>query len=63
MERLATKVRHLQRTEVLKRKNISRKAKGSLAMPHKRNPVLTENWSGAAGARYGGASHGKCRAV
>src|SRR4029079_9877905 len=43
-ERLATEIRHLQRTEVLEAEEFfSEKQKGSSAMPHKRNPVLSEN--------------------
>jgi adenylosuccinate lyase len=49
IERLATEVRHLQRTEVLEaEENFSPGQKGSSAMPHKRNPVLTENLTGLA---------------
>ena len=49
MERLATEVRHLQRTEVLEAEEyFSPGQKGSSAMPHKRNPVLTENLTGLA---------------
>ncbi len=49
MERLAIEVRHLQRTEVLEAEEFfSEKQKGSSAMPHKRNPVLTENLTGLA---------------
>ncbi len=49
MERLATEVRHLQRTEVLEAEEFfSEGQKGSSAMPHKRNPVLTENITGLA---------------
>src|SRR3954465_15977447 len=48
-ERLATEVRHLQRTEVLEAEEFfSAGQKGSSAMPHKRNPVLTENLTGLA---------------
>src|SRR6056300_1178498 len=48
-ERLATEVRHLQRTEVLEAEEyFSSGQKGSSAMPHKRNPVLTENITGLA---------------
>jgi adenylosuccinate lyase len=48
-ERLATEVRHLQRTEVLEAEEyFSPGQKGSSAMPHKRNPVLTENITGLA---------------
>ncbi|WP_341990288.1 adenylosuccinate lyase [Azorhizobium sp. AG788] len=49
MERLATEIRHLQRTEVLEAEEyFSEAQKGSSAMPHKRNPVLTENITGLA---------------
>ena len=49
VERLATEIRHLQRTEVLEAEEFfSEGQKGSSAMPHKRNPVLTENLSGLA---------------
>jgi adenylosuccinate lyase len=49
MERLAIEIRHLQRTEVLEAEEFfSEKQKGSSAMPHKRNPVLTENLTGLA---------------
>ena len=49
IERLATEVRHLQRTEVLEAEEFfSKGQKGSSAMPHKRNPVLTENLTGLA---------------
>jgi adenylosuccinate lyase len=49
MERLATEIRHLQRTEVLEVEEFfSEGQKGSSAMPHKRNPVLTENVTGLA---------------
>jgi adenylosuccinate lyase len=48
-ERLATEVRHLQRTEVLEVEEFfSEGQKGSSAMPHKRNPVLSENVTGLA---------------
>ena len=47
IERLATEVRHLQRTEVLEAEEFfSPGQKGSSAMPHKRNPVLSENLTG-----------------
>lgn len=47
IERLATEIRHLQRTEVLEAEEyFSKGQKGSSAMPHKRNPVLTENLTG-----------------
>src|SRR5436853_2434658 len=49
MERLAIEVRHLQRTEVLEAEEFfSEGQKGSSAMPHKRNPVLSENITGLA---------------
>jgi len=49
VERLATEVRHLQRTEVLEVEEFfSEGQKGSSAMPHKRNPVLSENVTGLA---------------
>ncbi len=48
-ERLATEIRHLQRTEVLEAEEFfSQGQKGSSAMPHKRNPVLSENVVGLA---------------
>jgi len=47
VERLATEIRHLQRTEVLEVEEFfSEGQKGSSAMPHKRNPVLSENLTG-----------------
>ena len=47
IERLATEIRHLQRTEVLEAEEFfSPGQKGSSAMPHKRNPVLSENLTG-----------------
>ena len=49
VERLATEVRHLQRTEVMEAEEFfSEGQKGSSAMPHKRNPVLAENLTGLA---------------
>ncbi len=49
IERLATEIRHLQRTEVLEAEEFfSKGQKGSSAMPHKRNPVLSENLTGLA---------------
>jgi len=49
IERLAIEIRHLQRTEVLEAEEFfSKGQKGSSAMPHKRNPVLTENLTGLA---------------
>jgi len=48
-ERLATEIRHLQRTEVLEVEEFfSKGQKGSSSMPHKRNPVLSENITGLA---------------
>ena len=47
IERLATEIRHLQRSEVMEAEEyFSEKQKGSSAMPHKRNPVLSENLAG-----------------
>src|SRR5262249_603320 len=49
LERLAIEIRHLQRTEVLEAEEFfSEKQKGSSAMPHKRNPVLSANVTGLA---------------
>jgi adenylosuccinate lyase len=49
IERLAIEIRHLQRTEVLEaEESFAEGQKGSSAMPHKRNPVLTENLTGLA---------------
>jgi adenylosuccinate lyase len=49
LERLATEIRHLQRTELLEASEFfSEGQKGSSAMPHKRNPVLSENLTGLA---------------
>ncbi len=49
LERLAVEIRHMQRTEVLEAEEFfSEGQKGSSAMPHKRNPVLTENVTGLA---------------
>jgi len=49
IERLAIEIRHLQRSEVLEAEEFfSEKQKGSSAMPHKRNPVLSENITGLA---------------
>ncbi len=49
IERLAVEIRHLQRTEVLEaEEHFAPGQKGSSAMPHKRNPVLTENLTGLA---------------
>ena len=66
IERLATEIRHLQRTEVLEAEEyFSPGQKGSSAMPHKRNPVLTENLTGLARMvrGYVDAGAGECRAV
>ena len=49
IERLATEIRHLQRTEVAEVEEFfGKKQKGSSAMPHKKNPILTENLTGLA---------------
>ena len=49
LEKMAIEIRHLQRTEVLEAEEpFTRKQKGSSAMPHKRNPILSENVSGLA---------------
>jgi len=49
MERIAVEVRHMQRTEVLEAEEFfSKGQKGSSAMPHKRNPILSENLTGQA---------------
>ena len=49
VERLATEIRHLQRTEVMEAEEyFAPGQKGSSAMPHKRNPVLSENLTGLA---------------
>ncbi len=49
LERLATEIRHLQRTEVLEvEEGFAKGQKGSSAMPHKKNPILSENVSGLA---------------
>ena len=49
VERLATEIRHLQRTEVMEAEEFFAEGqKGSSAMPHKRNPVLAENLTGLA---------------
>ncbi len=49
IERLATEIRHLQRSEVREAEEFfSQGQKGSSAMPHKRNPILTENLTGLA---------------
>ena len=47
IERIATEIRHLQRTEVYEvQEYFSKKQKGSSAMPHKKNPILSENLTG-----------------
>ena len=49
IERFAVEIRHLQRTELLEvEEKFNSKQKGSSAMPHKRNPVLSENLTGLA---------------
>ncbi len=49
IENIATEIRHMQRTEVLEaEEHFTKGQKGSSAMPHKRNPVLTENLTGLA---------------
>ena len=49
IERFATEIRHLQRTEVLEVEEFfGKKQKGSYAMPHKKNPILSENLTGLA---------------
>ena len=49
IERVATEIRHLQRSEVYElQENFSKDQKGSSAMPHKKNPVLSENLTGLA---------------
>ena len=66
IERLATEIRHLQRTEVLEAEEyFAPGQKGSSAMPHKRNPVLTENLTGLARMVRAAvdAGAGECRAV
>ena len=66
IERVAIEIRHLQRTEVREAEEyFSPGQKGSSAMPHKRNPVLTENLTGLARivARHGGAGAGERRVV
>ena len=66
IERLAIEIRHLQRTEVLEAEEFfSEGQKGSSAMPHKRNPVLTENLTGLARLVRGmaDAGDGECRAL
>ena len=49
IERVATEIRHLQRTEVYElQEYFSKNQKGSSAMPHKKNPILSENLTGLA---------------
>ena len=49
IERVATEIRHLQRTEIYELQEFfSKKQKGSSAMPHKKNPILSENLTGLA---------------
>ena len=49
IERVATEIRHCKRTEIYELQEFfSKKQKGSSAMPHKKNPILTENLSGLA---------------
>jgi len=49
IEKISTEIRHLQRTEVLEvEENFSKGQKGSSAMPHKRNPIITERMCGMA---------------
>ncbi|MDZ7721364.1 MAG: adenylosuccinate lyase [candidate division KSB1 bacterium] len=49
IEKIAVEIRHLQRTEVLEaEESFAKKQKGSSAMPHKRNPIASENLSGLA---------------
>ena len=49
IERVATEIRHLQRTEVYELQEFfSKSQKGSSAMPHKKNPILSENLTGLA---------------
>ena len=53
IERVATEIRHLQRTEVYELQEFfSKKQKGSSAMPHKKNPILSENLTGLATVSY-----------
>ncbi len=54
LDKFATEIRHLQRTEVLEAEEFfSKGQKGSSAMPHKRNPVLSENLSGLSRLLWG----------
>ena len=66
LERLAIEIRHLQRTEVLEAEEyFSPGQKGSSAMPHKRNPVLTRKYHGpgAHGEQLCHPGDGECGAV
>jgi len=59
IERFATEIRHLQRSEVGEAREAFRKGqKGSSAMPHKRNPIASENLTGVARVLRGYASAG-----
>jgi len=59
LEKIATEIRHLQRTEVLEAEEyFSKGQKGSSAMPHKRNPIASENICGQARIMRGNASAG-----
>jgi len=63
IEKFAIQVRHWQRTEVYEAEEFFAKGqKGSSAMPHKRNPILTENITGLARIirAYSIPAHGKC---
>ena len=64
IERFATELRHLQRTELREASEyFAEGQKGSSAMPHKRNPVLSENLTGLSrrDPRRGDPGAGKCR--
>jgi adenylosuccinate lyase len=65
MERLAIEIRHMQRTEVLEAEEFfSEGQKGSSAMPHKRNPVLSETSPARPhGALLRAAGDGECGPV
>ncbi len=59
LDKIATEIRHLQRTEVREAEEFfSEKQKGSSAMPHKRNPVTSEQISGLARVVRGNAQAG-----
>ena len=62
IEKIATEIRHLQRTEVLEvEEYFSEEQKGSSAMPHKRNPIASENLRlGTLGTRQQSGGDGKC---